>query len=725
MLRASVDTAVPLRPSKAEALWARIWPWLMRSALLGLAYVLLFWRLGDGDFEVWDEGLYGQLARNALEHGRYLFAVDEHGEFSQLFSKPPVSIWAVALSFRTFGYSFFALRLPFALSCLAIAIVVYFWGRRLGGESLGGWWAFCALIATGTFRWGRSASIEPMFVGWAMLALFSYGGLVRGRSVRARLGWALLSASALTLAWLTKQLSATLAVFPLVAYELLRRDGLRRALPRLVLVVGLSLWSALVWFLLAYREVGRPLIERFFMMSIVERMEGFKGTTHFRTLNRVAEHIDEYMTPLPWVIGMLGLALWTAAPEAEDDTQKPGDVWLLLFLVLGATLVYGNLSKSMLPWYIYIFVPPLSGGCAFLLNRWFREGARLLRGASGEASLGLSSQAVCAATLGGATSVLSVVVGLHRVGSQVNAAVLVGLSVAFGALAARSVRLSERVRLRASRLMVRASAGVFVLACVAAALRHPKHGDGPDRFGVLMKAFGAEAPEQIFFDRDLKLGSYQWLTFFGPKAKAVDRPPWSGKAETKSYAFATDVLLPREYVPPQGVRLVRSFGATGFVVRSPVEPWSTEQLSRLLDAGPVTYEAEDLNTDRSDSLARDAGASGGAVRRAKPWLNEQLHGFMLSSGPHDTFPAGQYTAKLYLAWDCGGYAYDVGSVELSTSSGVLSTETLRCKDGEPRPMEPLAIDFALKHPQRVSLRVRYKRGTLVHDRTVIIRRGGL
>jgi hypothetical protein len=43
--------------------WAR---WLISAGVLGLALVLLFYRLGDGSLHDWDEAIYAQVAKELL-----------------------------------------------------------------------------------------------------------------------------------------------------------------------------------------------------------------------------------------------------------------------------------------------------------------------------------------------------------------------------------------------------------------------------------------------------------------------------------------------------------------------------------------------------------------------------------------------------------------------------------------------------------------------------------
>jgi 4-amino-4-deoxy-L-arabinose transferase-like glycosyltransferase len=152
--------------------WDRCsWGWL--ALVLLLAGFALLWGLGGGTLRVYDEGLYGQLARNALEHGEYLHAVGPEGELYPGFTKPPLTILAVAAAFRGLGVSMLALRLPFALAMLGLVAVAFAWGRRLGGLPFAVAWALGLVGVAASFRWGRVACIEPMLMLWVMLGLWA------------------------------------------------------------------------------------------------------------------------------------------------------------------------------------------------------------------------------------------------------------------------------------------------------------------------------------------------------------------------------------------------------------------------------------------------------------------------------------------------------------------------------------------------------------------------
>ncbi|MBV1857952.1 MAG: glycosyltransferase family 39 protein, partial [Nannocystaceae bacterium] len=154
--------------SRKRATWAAF------AAVMLLAAGLLFIDLGAGEWRTWDEGLYGQLSRNALKQGRYLYAVDESGVYYERFSKPPMSLWLSALSLRVFGTSVAALRAPFALGMLATVACAFGWGRRIGGLPMAVSWSVGLTLCAATTRWGRHACIEPMFIAGLLGGLWAY-----------------------------------------------------------------------------------------------------------------------------------------------------------------------------------------------------------------------------------------------------------------------------------------------------------------------------------------------------------------------------------------------------------------------------------------------------------------------------------------------------------------------------------------------------------------------
>jgi len=119
--------------------------------MLGLALAPAFFGLGVGLQEV-DAAQYADVARRILETGEWLHLRDMNGPFV---NKPPVMMWAQALTMVVLGVSNLAARLP-TLFFGALAVLGTFWAGRtlkdaqhaiVAGALLGSSVAFHSMIA--------------------------------------------------------------------------------------------------------------------------------------------------------------------------------------------------------------------------------------------------------------------------------------------------------------------------------------------------------------------------------------------------------------------------------------------------------------------------------------------------------------------------------------------------------------------------------------------------
>ncbi|WP_341668748.1 ArnT family glycosyltransferase [Alcaligenes sp. SDU_A2] len=100
----------------------RRWLWLL-AALFGLRLVLMA-VLPMADTS---EPRYAEIARLMAATGDWITPWFEPGV--PFWGKPPLAFWASALSFRLFGYTDFAARLPAWLATLATAALIYSYAR--------------------------------------------------------------------------------------------------------------------------------------------------------------------------------------------------------------------------------------------------------------------------------------------------------------------------------------------------------------------------------------------------------------------------------------------------------------------------------------------------------------------------------------------------------------------------------------------------------------------
>ncbi len=122
-------------------------PALLITLLVAVAaWPLLLHRLGEGSLAAYDEAVYAEIAREAFQNGHYLVTW-YHGE--PHVEKPPLCIWAMALSYRILGVNELGARAPSALMGWLAVLWLFLVGRRCFG-TLGGLFA-AALLASADF----------------------------------------------------------------------------------------------------------------------------------------------------------------------------------------------------------------------------------------------------------------------------------------------------------------------------------------------------------------------------------------------------------------------------------------------------------------------------------------------------------------------------------------------------------------------------------------------
>jgi 4-amino-4-deoxy-L-arabinose transferase-like glycosyltransferase len=680
----------------------RSWLWLL--LVISLAAPTLLYGLEGGTLRIYDEGLHGQLARNALEHGQYLHAVGRDGELYGGFTKPPLTIACVAASFRGLGVSLLALRLPFALSMLGLVAVAFAWGRRIAGLPFAVAWAGCMLGTAASFRWGRVACIEPMLMLWILLGLWAYHEALVREGARAW-GWAAVAGVALALAVLTKQVVVGIAVVPIVGVELWRREGWR-ALGRLALVLGLPALTGAVWLGLMVSRFGDAALELYLHTGVVRRVVGFETGHSARSLNELSQTVAEACMPFPWVIGVAGLVVLVLA---RPPGRRSADGALLLpLLLLTAVVAYENASQSLLPWYAFDFVPPLTAGVGFLIAGLVRpgsDGLERLRAVGGALALAV-----------GAVGMLAPVM------SQLDVAVIVGIGAVVLVRAAREPTERNRTIVRFGRHALLVAAAV---AFAVGTWRNPELRSPPGGHEQLMRTLAARGIVDVDVDLDTRLaGEYALGTYYGPHAQWVSRPPWRRKEPAQAYVTGT--IWPLELRPENGSEVLRGPGVMALVGGDLGRPaWNGATIDALLDAGPITFEAEHLPSERPDAVVEDREASGGTARARVPFRGRREEPFLLAHGPRITLPAGRYTAEFQLRWDCDGTVGGLPAAILHLVAGPKSLDKIEvaCEGEGTGEYRSVPVELRLERSAVVELRVQYVSGAVWLDRTVVRRHG--
>ena len=141
--------------------------------------VIFFYRLGVPGLMDPDEGRYAEIARE-------FFVLRDWGiphlNLLPYLEKPPLVYWLTALSFKVFGYTEAAARLPSAVSALGGVFLAYGLGRALWGPGPGVLGALVLASAAGYVALGRILTLDMAFALWLNLGIgLGYLALSRGQ----------------------------------------------------------------------------------------------------------------------------------------------------------------------------------------------------------------------------------------------------------------------------------------------------------------------------------------------------------------------------------------------------------------------------------------------------------------------------------------------------------------------------------------------------------------
>lgn len=194
-----------------------VFPLLGLWVLLYASFSMVRPPLLDGE-----DALSAEIAREMLTGGHWITPYANGIRYAQ---HPPLLYWTIATSFRIFGVSDWAARLPMALATLFLFIATFSLGRRLFHAANAAFYAALALITSyGVFLFGHLLLRDVFLCLWTTLAIhFFWRSLSQEKH---RLGTALGFAACCALGVLTEGVAGV--AFPM-AIVILYLLGTRRA----------------------------------------------------------------------------------------------------------------------------------------------------------------------------------------------------------------------------------------------------------------------------------------------------------------------------------------------------------------------------------------------------------------------------------------------------------------------------------------------------------------
>ncbi len=139
------------------------------SILIALAALLHIGTTGWGDLSNETDGQYAGAAREMLQSHQWLVPTNDGIPRLQ---EPPFLYWMIIASFKTFGVTAAAARLPIAAGMIASVALTFLIGERLFDYWRGFLAGLAHLCSLGTFLLGRMVMPEPVFSAFIGAAVF-------------------------------------------------------------------------------------------------------------------------------------------------------------------------------------------------------------------------------------------------------------------------------------------------------------------------------------------------------------------------------------------------------------------------------------------------------------------------------------------------------------------------------------------------------------------------
>jgi len=335
-------TAEPAAIPSASARAARVRDLLLITLVCALFFA---WRIGHLPLIDPDEPFYSLSSREMLEAGDWMVP----RIFGQpQFEKPPLVYWTMIASYRRFGVTEGAARVPMAAAAMALVFATYLFGERRFGRRAG--LAAALVLATGVefMVTSRLVLTDTLFALFTALACFAFWDGAQDPARRrprwiAAFAWAGVAA-------LTKG-PLGLLVPTLAALASWRRAGGLRRGDAATLAIGALVFAAIAvpWYAAMVHRFGTDYAREFF------------GHENWERLVR-AEH-RENDTPwyypavlavgsLPWLPALVAACASLRAAWRRDPTAAYLWGWLI------ANLAFFTIARSKLPTYVlFAFVP--------------------------------------------------------------------------------------------------------------------------------------------------------------------------------------------------------------------------------------------------------------------------------------------------------------------------------------------------------------------------------
>ena len=296
------------------------------------------------------ESYFALGARSMVERHEWL---TPHAPDELQLNKPPLTYWLIGASYRLFGASYGAPRLPSVLAAIGVLAIVYLLGMwRYGNRA--GLISAATLASSYLFVSFARMAMSDMLLTFCVTAAFAcFIAALTEQTPRSR-KLVFVGFVALALGVLTKgPVALALVAIPTGLELIVRRD--RSSLKRLRILPGLGVFLAIAapYFFLVYARVGLGPLRFFFLGENLQRFTGQIYESGGRPFwYELAAFFSDFA---PWSL-LVFLAAWFDWRRAKKERTSRG-VTRILYLWLVYTVVLFSLASFKRDYYLLPAMP--------------------------------------------------------------------------------------------------------------------------------------------------------------------------------------------------------------------------------------------------------------------------------------------------------------------------------------------------------------------------------
>jgi len=331
-----------------------------KSLLCLLISCFLLYFIGLGSFPSIDpaEAYYVEAAREMVELNDWIVP---YLNYQVYFSKPIITFWLIAASYKLFGISELASRLPFAMLSTAMVFAIYHCIGKLFTKRAGLFSALCLATAPLFLLVSRISPVDIAFGFCLELAILATAMTLESKGKI----WSYVIWAALALGLLTKG-PATLILYgaSVVLFLAWRRPSLYQSeewLKQLNVIPGILLFLAIAipWHWAVHQASDGLFLKVFFLYENFARFSGHTNMGKMSWWFYIPVILAGF---LPWVV---------CTPFCFVDYFRKKEVPMQLFLsFIATTFVIFSLSGTKLITYILPVIPMLSIIVGVFLDRY-------------------------------------------------------------------------------------------------------------------------------------------------------------------------------------------------------------------------------------------------------------------------------------------------------------------------------------------------------------------